>query len=279
MVAEVNEQYDDFTLLPAIEVDITEEGKLDQTKAMLEQLDIVVASVHSKLRADSKTMTHRMVGGIANRYTNVLGHCTGRLVEGGRGTRPPSTFDAEVVFAACAQFDVAVEINSRPGAARSAVGADPAGDRGRLPVLDRHRCPCAGAAGVPGLRVRAGGGQRRTGRPDRQHLATGPAARVEPRQALSVLTAARRLSAGVARLAGHDFDSHRRARTAVGLGIQSADWLAFGAAGLTVVAWASAFVAIRSTGETFSPGALALGRLIIGSARARACCWRCAAPG
>lgn len=44
------------------------------------------------------------------------------------------------------------------------------------------------------------------------------------------------------------------------------DWLAFGAAGLTVVAWASAFVAIRSTGETFSPGALALGRLIIGSA-------------
>lgn len=44
------------------------------------------------------------------------------------------------------------------------------------------------------------------------------------------------------------------------------DWLAFGAAGLTVIAWASAFVAIRSTGETFSPGALALGRLIIGSA-------------
>ena len=114
VVADINQQYDDFTLLPAIEVDITEEGKLDQTKVMLEQLDIVVASVHSKLRADSKTMTHRMVGGIAHRYTNVLGHCTGRLVEGGRGTRPPSTFDAEVVFAACAQFDVAVEINSRP---------------------------------------------------------------------------------------------------------------------------------------------------------------------
>jgi putative hydrolase len=114
VVAQINAQYDDFTLLPAIEVDITEEGKLDQTKAMLEQLDVVVASVHSKLRADSKTMTHRMVGGIANRYTNVLGHCTGRLVEGGRGTRPPSTFDAEVVFAACAQFEVAVEINSRP---------------------------------------------------------------------------------------------------------------------------------------------------------------------
>ena len=44
----------------------------------------------------------------------MLGHCTGRLVEGGRGKRPESTFDADVVFAACAQFDVAVEINSRP---------------------------------------------------------------------------------------------------------------------------------------------------------------------
>jgi putative hydrolase len=59
-------------------------------------------------------MTVRMVGGIANPHTNVLGHCTGRLVEGSRGIRPESDFDAEVVFAACAQFDVAVEINSRP---------------------------------------------------------------------------------------------------------------------------------------------------------------------
>jgi putative hydrolase len=114
VVRETNQQYDDFTLLPAIEVDILEDGKLDQTRAMLGELDVVVASVHSKLRADSETMTLRMVGGIANPMTNVLGHCTGRLVEGSRGTRPESTFDAEVVFAACAQFDVAVEINSRP---------------------------------------------------------------------------------------------------------------------------------------------------------------------
>jgi putative hydrolase len=53
-----------------------------------------------------------MVAAISNPHTDVLGHCTGRLVVG-RG-RPPSEFDPEIVFAACAQFGVAVEINSRP---------------------------------------------------------------------------------------------------------------------------------------------------------------------
>ena len=81
---------------------------------MLGELDVVVASVHSKLRSDSETMTHRMVGAIANPRTNVLGHCTGRLIEGERGLRPQSTFDPEVVFEACRSFGVAVEINSRP---------------------------------------------------------------------------------------------------------------------------------------------------------------------
>ena len=114
VIDKLNEEYGDFRLLKAIEVDILEDGKLDQSREMLNLLEVVVASVHSKLRSDSDTMTHRMVGGIANPFTNVLGHCTGRLVEGNRGTRPESTFDADVVFAACAQFDVAVEINSRP---------------------------------------------------------------------------------------------------------------------------------------------------------------------
>ncbi|SDS90876.1 putative hydrolase [Friedmanniella luteola] len=103
-----------FRVLQGIEVDILEDGGLDQSDALLAELDVVVASVHSKLRSDSETMTHRMVGAIANPRTNVLGHCTGRLVEGERGTRPPSTFDAEVVFEACRTFGVAVEINSRP---------------------------------------------------------------------------------------------------------------------------------------------------------------------
>jgi putative hydrolase len=101
-------------LLSGIEVDILSDGGLDQTPAMLTRLDVVVASVHSELRMPSESMTRRMVAAVANPFTNILGHCTGRLITGGRGTRPQSTFDAEVVFEACRQFDVAVEINSRP---------------------------------------------------------------------------------------------------------------------------------------------------------------------
>ncbi|CAN5393403.1 PHP domain-containing protein [soil metagenome] len=114
VLAQVNDGFDDFSMLPAIEVDILDDGALDQTPAMLDKLDIVVASVHSKLKMESDAMTRRMVGAIANPHTNILGHCTGRLVEGSRGKRPQSEFDAEIVFAACAKFDVAVEINSRP---------------------------------------------------------------------------------------------------------------------------------------------------------------------
>jgi len=103
-----------FRLLKAIEVDILDDGSLDQSQEMLDALDVRVASVHSKLKMDSGSMTRRMVAAVADRHTNVLGHCTGRLVEGGRGTRAPSSFDAEAVFEACREHDAAVEINSRP---------------------------------------------------------------------------------------------------------------------------------------------------------------------
>ncbi|MGJ3192428.1 PHP domain-containing protein [Paenarthrobacter sp. FR1] len=114
VVEGINSSQDGFTLLKGIEVDILEDGTLDQTPDMLDQLDVVVASVHSKLRADKKTMTTRMLGGISDPHTNVLGHCTGRLVQGSRGTRPESEFDAAKVFKECAEWGVAVEINSRP---------------------------------------------------------------------------------------------------------------------------------------------------------------------
>jgi len=103
-----------FTLLKGIEVDILDDGGLDQSDELLAKLDLRVASVHSKLKMDSAAMTRRMIGAVRNPRTNVLGHCTGRLVTGGRGTRGQSEFDARAVFEACAEHDVAVEINSRP---------------------------------------------------------------------------------------------------------------------------------------------------------------------
>ncbi len=114
VVAEVNDELTPFRLLTGIEVDILEDGTLDQKPSLLARLDLVVASVHSKLRMPAADMTPRMIAAISNPHTDVLGHCTGRLVRGGRGTRPESEFDAELVFAACQRFGVAVEINSRP---------------------------------------------------------------------------------------------------------------------------------------------------------------------
>lgn len=105
---------DSFRLLKGIEVDILDDGGLDQTDEMLGRLDIVTASVHSKLKMPKGAMTQRMLGAVRNPRVDVLGHCTGRLVTGSRGTRPQSEFDARAVFEACAEHDVAVEINSRP---------------------------------------------------------------------------------------------------------------------------------------------------------------------
>lgn len=116
VVEAVNDHLADtgFTLLKGIEVDILDDGGLDQSDAMLARLDLRVASVHSKLRMDAAPMTRRMVAAVHNPFVNVLGHCTGRLVTGNRGTRPSSEFDAHQVFSACAEQGVAVEINSRP---------------------------------------------------------------------------------------------------------------------------------------------------------------------
>jgi putative hydrolase len=112
VVAELNTRLAPFTIVTGIEVDILEDGSLDQSDELLALLDVVVASVHSKLRMPAAEMTERMLTAVANPHVDVLGHCTGRLVSG-RG-RPESQFDAAAVFAACAEYGVAVEINSRP---------------------------------------------------------------------------------------------------------------------------------------------------------------------
>lgn len=155
-----------FSLLRGIEVDILDDGTLDQTEEMLARLDLRVASVHSKLAMDAESMTRRMLGAVRSPWTNVLGHCTGRLVTGNRGLRPESRFDARAVFEACAEHGVAVEINSRPerrdppttllALARDvgclfAVDSD-AHAPGQLDMLD-YGCARAEAAGIDPERI------------------------------------------------------------------------------------------------------------------------------
>ncbi|GGK77587.1 PHP domain-containing protein [Ornithinimicrobium pekingense] len=166
---------DSFRLLRGIEVDILDDGELDQEPGLLAELDVRVASVHSKLRMEKGAMTRRMVTAVRNPLTSVLGHCTGRRVMPRRGdkgagnggrVRPQSEFDARAVFEACAQTGTAVEINSRPER------QDPPGDLlelavetgclfalstdahapGQLDFLD-HGCARAVRHGVPPERI------------------------------------------------------------------------------------------------------------------------------
>ena len=114
VIDELRDMIAPMRILTGIEVDILEDGSLDQEPELLERLDVVVASVHSKLSMDAPSMTRRMINAVTNPHADVLGHCTGRLVTGGRGIRPESKFDAEKVFTACRDAGTAVEINSRP---------------------------------------------------------------------------------------------------------------------------------------------------------------------
>jgi len=111
-IAALNAAVAPFRVLTGIEVDILDDGELDQEPDLLAELDVVVASVHSKLRMEPGPMTRRLLAAVANPNVDVLGHCTGRQLTG--KLRPPSTFDHVAVFESCAEHGVAVEINSRP---------------------------------------------------------------------------------------------------------------------------------------------------------------------
>ena len=112
LISALNQKVAPFRLLTGIEVDILLDGTLDQRPDLLAELDLVVGSVHSKLRMPGPEMTGRMLAAIADPHLDVLGHCTGRMIAGRGG--PESEFDAERVFAACRDHGVAVEINCLP---------------------------------------------------------------------------------------------------------------------------------------------------------------------
>jgi DNA polymerase (family 10) len=92
------------------EVDILKDGSLDQPDELLEELDLVVASVHSFMDLDRDAMTERVLRAVAHPGVDILGHPTGRIL----GRREPYALDVEAVLQACAEHDVAVEINAHP---------------------------------------------------------------------------------------------------------------------------------------------------------------------
>jgi putative hydrolase len=112
-IAGLNAELAPFRLLTGIEVDINEDGSLDQEPELLSRLDVVVGSVHSVLRMEERAMTIRMVTALADPRLDILGHVTGRM-KTRRRDRPESTFDPDIVFAAASRFDKAIEVNSRP---------------------------------------------------------------------------------------------------------------------------------------------------------------------
>src|SRR5438874_9593722 len=109
-MAEVQSQVDGLTLLQGIEVDILEDGSLDLPDAVLEILDIVIASPHVKLRQEPAAMTERMMRAVSHPHVDVIGHPTGRRP----GSREGASYDFELVFQEAAKHGIALEIDCDP---------------------------------------------------------------------------------------------------------------------------------------------------------------------
>lgn len=109
-MAGVQSRLDGLTLLQGIEVDILEDGSLDLPDAVLEILDIVIASPHVKLRQEPAAMTERMMRAVSHPHVDVIGHPTGRRP----GSREGATYDFELVFREAAKRGVALEIDCDP---------------------------------------------------------------------------------------------------------------------------------------------------------------------
>jgi DNA polymerase (family 10) len=114
-----SDKMDGIKILAGIEVDILEDGSLDLSDSVLEQMDIVIASVHSHFNQSSGEMTDRLLKVISNPNTSLMGHPTGRLLL----RRDAFPFDVDAVLKLAAQKKVAMELNAYPD---------------RLDLCDRH---------------------------------------------------------------------------------------------------------------------------------------------
>jgi DNA polymerase (family 10) len=105
-----NEQIDGITIMSGIEVDILADGSLDLSDSVLEQMDVVVASVHSAFNQEEQQMTDRLLRAISNKNVSILGHPTGRL----QLRRDAYPFDFEAVLKTAGEKQVAMELNAYP---------------------------------------------------------------------------------------------------------------------------------------------------------------------
>ena len=109
-IREADERYEDIWVLAGIEVDILKSGRLDLDEKVLEDLDWVVASVHSYFKLEEKEMTDRLLAAVHSGVVHCIGHPTGRMI----GSRDPVRFDHDRLFEACRDHGVCLEINGQP---------------------------------------------------------------------------------------------------------------------------------------------------------------------
>lgn len=109
-IDKVNEELEEFTILPGAEVNIDSDGKLDLANDALEELDVVVAAIHSGLSQSQEQITERILSAIHNEHVDIIGHLTGRLLN----KRQPYELDLPAIYSAAEDQDVCLEINCFP---------------------------------------------------------------------------------------------------------------------------------------------------------------------
>jgi DNA polymerase (family X) len=109
-IRDANEKINGIRIFAGIEVDILGDGALDLSDSVLEQMDIVIASVHSQFNQDRAKMTDRLIKALENPNTSLVGHPTGRLLL----RRDAYQFDMDAILRAAAKHKVAMELNSYP---------------------------------------------------------------------------------------------------------------------------------------------------------------------
>jgi DNA polymerase (family 10) len=109
-IAEIQKKFTNIRILTGAEVDILADGSLDFSDSILKKLDIVIASVHSGWKSPEKKMTERIIKALENKYVDILGHPTGRIIQ----KREPYTINLEQIYAVAKEKKKILEIDSMP---------------------------------------------------------------------------------------------------------------------------------------------------------------------